>query len=106
MIICHHNKTGGRFDSLLDVGRGHENAVRDLARSFDTVVGVDPSPKMISTAGELGGKAPSRKPIRFVVDVAEKYSSIEGVKWSEDLLISAVAVGTLVLDVRLLARGS
>ncbi|OGM42410.1 hypothetical protein ABOM_008361 [Aspergillus bombycis] len=90
-IIRHHTETGGRFDSLLDVGCGHGNATRDLARLFDTVVGVDPSPQMINTARELGGDTSSGKPIRFAVEAAEKCSSVEGVEGGVDLLISAMA---------------
>jgi SAM-dependent methyltransferase len=102
-LLSHHQSTGGRLTTLLDVGCGPGTAVRTLAPYFTRAVGVDPSEGMIATARELGGVSGSGEEIRFVlgaidgVDSASESGSgpgevIERVPdASVDLIIAATA---------------
>ena len=124
-ILRHHADTGGRFNTLLDVGCGPGNATRDLAPSFDTVMGIDPGVEMIDLARQLGGTSKTDQCIQFQVGTAEDCANVPGItaENSVDLLVSAMAVshyytepiektnrglanqlpkGTLVLNARIL----
>lgn len=94
-VLTHHESTGGAFDFLLDVGCGPGNATRDVARSFDRALGVDPGEAMIAAARERGGRTRSGEEVRFEVGPAEAVSAVEGVPAGEgvDLVIAAMAVG-------------
>ncbi|KUJ21287.1 S-adenosyl-L-methionine-dependent methyltransferase [Mollisia scopiformis] len=70
-IIEHHTSTGGKLNTLLDVGCGPGTAVRALAPHFVQAIGIDPSGGMISTARSLGGTASEPTPIRFETATAE-----------------------------------
>lgn len=70
-IKNYHLSTGGRLDSLLDVGCGPGQAARSLAPHFDRAVGIDPSEGMIATALALENTGSKLGPIRFVVSSAE-----------------------------------
>lgn len=70
-IIDHHTSTGGKLDTLLDVGCGPGNAARALGVFFDHVIGLDPSDGMLETARSFGGESATSKPIRYEVSTAE-----------------------------------
>lgn len=70
-IIDHHVSTGGRLNTLVDVGCGPGTATRILAPHFQTAIGLDPSEGMITAARELGGVSADGKPIRFECSSAE-----------------------------------
>lgn len=74
-IVNHHISTGGKLDTILDVGCGPGNAVRDLAPHFTNAIGLDPSEGMISTALSLGGVSSNSQPIRFEISTAEDLGS-------------------------------
>ncbi|KAK2130433.1 hypothetical protein NOF04DRAFT_1214243 [Fusarium oxysporum II5] len=52
IILNHHTSTGGRLDTVLDVGCGTDQATRDLAPFFRNAIGIDPSEGMITSARE------------------------------------------------------
>ncbi|KAE8391195.1 S-adenosyl-L-methionine-dependent methyltransferase [Aspergillus alliaceus] len=91
-IISPHAATGGRFVTLLDIGCGHGNATRDLAPSFSTVIGVDPSPEMKNTARQIGGRTKPDRMIKYAVGAAEEFSHLTEAEGGVDLLIAATAV--------------
>jgi 2-polyprenyl-3-methyl-5-hydroxy-6-metoxy-1,4-benzoquinol methylase len=91
VVLSHHASTDGQFNLLLDVGCGPGNATRDLASSFDEVVGADPGEEMINAARELEGETKSGKKIRFEVCGAEELTKIEGLEGKVDLLTAAMA---------------
>ncbi|KAK3301742.1 S-adenosyl-L-methionine-dependent methyltransferase [Chaetomium strumarium] len=105
LVLDHHNATGGRLDTLLDVGCGPGTAVRTLAPHFAHALGIDPSEGMIATARSLGGyccsgsgSTPEKKePIRFEVSTVEELEmgiSRDGTgiqEGSVDLLVAATA---------------
>ncbi|OIW22582.1 S-adenosyl-L-methionine-dependent methyltransferase [Coniochaeta ligniaria NRRL 30616] len=74
-IIDHHTSTGGKLDTLLDVGCGPGTATRSLAPRFTHAFGIDPSEGMISTAQTLGGVTATSNPVRFEVSTAEELGS-------------------------------
>lgn len=74
-IIESHTSTGGRLDTILDVGCGPGTAVRALGPHFVNAIGFDPSEGMISTAHSLGGVSSNSKPVRFELSTAEELGS-------------------------------
>jgi len=88
-LLKQHTSTGGKLDTLLDVGCGPGTAVRTLGTRFQHAIGLDPSEGMIATAKELGGTSGSGEPIRFAVSGAEDLSGVAN--GSIDLLIAATA---------------
>ncbi|KAI0549695.1 methyltransferase [Xylaria curta] len=88
-LLKKHTSSGGKLDTLLDVGCGPGTAARALGTHFQHVIGLDPSEGMIASAIELGGTTGSGRPIRFTVSGAEDLSGIED--GSVDLLIAATA---------------
>lgn len=88
-VLERHTSTGGRLDTLLDVGCGPGTAARALSGRFSHVTGVDPSAGMISQARELGGTSRSGEAIRFEVSSAEGLECIED--GSVDLMVVATA---------------
>ena len=95
VVLNYHVSTGGHFESLLDVGCGPGNATRDLASTFERVLGVDAGAGMIESARQLGGTTKSGADITFEVSPAEEFSKIKGLEaGSIDLLTSATAVST------------
>ncbi|KAF3058391.1 hypothetical protein GL218_09496 [Daldinia childiae] len=88
-ILSRHTSTGGKLDTLLDVGCGPGIAVRALSTRFQHAIGFDPSEGMITGAKELGGTSGSGEPIRFEVSAAEDLSGIPD--GSIDLLTAATA---------------
>ena len=70
-IIDHHTSTGGKLDTLLDVGCGPGTTALDLAPQFKHILGLDPSEGMIETA-----RSSTTSPnIRFEVSTAEDLGS-------------------------------
>ncbi|KAI1805153.1 methyltransferase [Daldinia bambusicola] len=88
-VINRHTSTGGKLDTLLDVGCGPGIAVRALAPRFQHAFGFDPSKGMIAGAKELGGVSGSGEPIRFEVSTAEDLSGVPD--GSIDLITAATA---------------
>lgn len=92
-LLSYHASTSGAFDTVLDVGCGTGNAVRDLARSFEVAIGVDPGEEMIKAARRLGGNTAVDDPIAYYVAGAEELDTVEQLgEKSVDLLIAAMAV--------------
>ena len=88
-ILTHHEKTGGNFGTVLDIGCGPGNSARDLALYFEHVVGIDPSKEMTNAARSLGGTSKHGSPIEYITSDAE---ACEGVEWnSVDLLAAAMS---------------
>jgi len=93
-VLNHHAATGGQFSLLLDCGCGPGNATRDLASSFNQVIGTDAGAAMVLAARELGGKTKSGGDIKFEVSPAEELSHVKGLEGeSVDLITVAMAVG-------------
>ena len=88
-LLTQHTSTGGKLDTLLDVGCGPGTAVRTLATRFQHAIGFDPSEGMITSAKKLGGTSGSGDPIRFDVSSAEDLAGIAD--GSIDLLTAATA---------------
>ncbi|PWY77003.1 hypothetical protein BO70DRAFT_388390 [Aspergillus heteromorphus CBS 117.55] len=80
IVLRHHEQTGGTFHTLLDVGCGPGNATRDLARSFQRVVGIDAGQEMIQTARGLGGNTAAEASISYHVLGAEECDSVPGLE--------------------------
>ncbi|KAL7930233.1 S-adenosyl-L-methionine-dependent methyltransferase [Trichoderma chlorosporum] len=70
-IVNHHKSTGGRFDTIVDVGCGPGSATRGLAPYFSNVIGLDPSQGMVATARTFGGVSSESRPIQFEISTAE-----------------------------------
>lgn len=75
LVIDHHSSTGGQFDTIVDLGCGPGNTVRELAPKFQHAFGLDPSEGMIHTAKSLGGSTATGEPIRFEISSAEEIGS-------------------------------
>lgn len=88
-MIDRHVATGGKLDTLVDVGCGPGTATRSLAQHFAHAVGFDPSKGMITTAQSLGGTSSTSEPIRFEVSAAEDLGSLPDS--SVDLITAATA---------------
>ncbi|KAK5655894.1 hypothetical protein OQA88_5433 [Cercophora sp. LCS_1] len=95
-LLSRHTSTGGKLDTILDVGCGPGIAVRSLAPRFQHAIGLDPSGGMIAGATELGGVSASGGPIHFAVSSAEELSGIKD--GSVDLLVAATAAHWFDLD--------
>ncbi|MCJ1458638.1 hypothetical protein MMC28_009012 [Mycoblastus sanguinarius] len=70
-IIDHHTSTGGKLNTLLDVGCGPGTAAHALAPQFTRAIGLDPSEGMINSARSLVGASSTSEPIRFEISTAE-----------------------------------
>ncbi|KAI1382894.1 S-adenosyl-L-methionine-dependent methyltransferase [Hypoxylon trugodes] len=75
IVVDRHTATGGKLDTILDVGCGPGIAARGLAPHFAHAIGIDASDGMISTARSLGGISSSSEPIRFEISAAEDLGS-------------------------------
>ena len=76
-ILSHHEKTGGKFGCVLDLGCGPGNSTRDLGSHFDGAIGVDPSNEMTNAARGIGGYTKSGIPVKYVTSDGE---ACEGIK--------------------------
>jgi SAM-dependent methyltransferase len=92
-IFAEHAASGGGFGFVLDVGCGPGTATRDLALTFEHVVGVDPGEEMINVARERGGETTKGEKIRYEVCEAERIASAPGIPIGEvDMITVATAV--------------
>ncbi|KAF7949666.1 uncharacterized protein EAE97_003175 [Botrytis byssoidea] len=98
-VIQHHEKTGGQFNLVLDLGCGPGNATRDIAAYFEEAIGCDAGEAMIGAARKLGGKTKSGKDIVLVVGSGEEFLGLEEVKeGTVDLITVAMAVHWFDMD--------
>ena len=98
-LLSYHASTSGAFDTVLDVGCGSGNAIRDLAQSFEVAIGVDPGQEMIEAARRLGGSTAVDNPIAYYVAGAEQLETVEQLgEASVDLMIAAMAVRSHTLQ--------
>ncbi|KAI1095301.1 S-adenosyl-L-methionine-dependent methyltransferase [Rostrohypoxylon terebratum] len=74
-IVDNHAATGGKLDTVLDVGSGPGVAARGLAPHFAHVIGIDASEGMISAARSIGGVSSTSEPIRYEISGAEQLGS-------------------------------
>ncbi|KAM5347579.1 hypothetical protein ACJ41O_007403 [Fusarium nematophilum] len=101
-VINQHTSTGGKLDTLVDVGCGPGIAARALAPRFVHAFGLDHSNGMIESARKLGGVTSTSEPVRFEVSSAEELGSNlsppipEG---SVDLITAATAAHWFDMDV-------
>ncbi|KAK3384619.1 S-adenosyl-L-methionine-dependent methyltransferase [Lasiosphaeria ovina] len=94
IVLDYHTSTGGKFDTVLDVGCGPGRATRSLAAHFSQAIGIDPSDGMIATARSLGDSSSASEPVRFEVSTAEELGSRLSPPISEgsiDLITAATA---------------
>ncbi|KAM0154383.1 hypothetical protein ACHAQE_007244 [Botrytis cinerea] len=92
-VINHHEKTGGQFNRVLDLGCGPGNATRDIAGYFEEAIGCDAGEAMIGTAREMGGKTKSGKDIVWVIGSGEEFTGLEEVgEGTLDLITVAMAL--------------
>ncbi|KAI9713572.1 MAG: hypothetical protein M1820_000954 [Bogoriella megaspora] len=75
-----HAARGGSFEKLLDAGCGPGKATREMASSFDEVIGADAGPSMIETARNIGGITKTGKPIQWEISTAEELDKITGLE--------------------------
>ncbi|TGO64156.1 hypothetical protein BCON_0008g00030 [Botryotinia convoluta] len=98
-VIHHHEKTGGQFNLVLDLGCGPGNATRDIAGYFEEAIGCDAGEAMIGAARELGGKTKSGKDIVWAVGSGEEFMGLEEVReGTVDLITVAMAVHWFDMD--------
>ncbi|KAL4758908.1 putative S-adenosylmethionine-dependent methyltransferase [Aspergillus foveolatus] len=76
LIVEHHTSTGGKLDTLIDVGCGPGNVASNLSKHFVHTIGLDPSEGMIATARALNSSpADDSGKLRFEVSTAEDLGS-------------------------------
>lgn len=93
-VMDHHVSTGGKLETLLDIGCGPGTATRGLAPHFLHAIGLDPAEGMISTARSLGGSTAASEPIRFEISTAQElgqHLSPPIAESSVDLITAATA---------------
>ncbi|UNI13606.1 Trans-aconitate 3-methyltransferase [Purpureocillium takamizusanense] len=91
-VFEQHTSTGGRPDTLLDVGCGPGLVARALAPRFAHVIGLDPSEGMLAVASSLGGTSSTGDPIRWERGAAEDLDKLPGLApASVDLITAANA---------------
>ncbi|KAF2758082.1 S-adenosyl-L-methionine-dependent methyltransferase, partial [Pseudovirgaria hyperparasitica] len=71
LVLRVHTSTGGKLNSLLDIGCGPGTATASLAPHFTTALGLDASEGMIATARELHPSTTSTPNLTFAVSAAE-----------------------------------
>jgi trans-aconitate 3-methyltransferase len=100
-IVDHHEKTGGKLGTVLDVGCGSGNSTRDVAPYYDNAFGIDPSEAMTSAGREAGGKTKAGNPITYVTNDAEECEGIPD--GSIDLLTAAMSAYVKPMSIRVIA---
>lgn len=102
-VLGLHTAAGGSLGTVLDVGTGTGQVVRDVAPLFESAFGVDPGVEMIAKADELGGRTKVEEgkekegggKIVFLVAAAEEIDQLEEVEeGSVDLITAGMAVST------------
>lgn len=90
-VISHHTSTGGKLDTVVDIGCGPGLATFRLVPYFSTVIGLDPSEGMISEARSAldAFEQPGTTSIRFETSTAEDISSTLIPDGSVDLITAA-----------------
>ena len=84
LILTHHQSTGGKLDTLLDVGCGPGNSTRPLARYFKRAYGIDPGREMIGVARSISAEGgPETREGGSIVFVEGTAEELEG-PWRED----------------------
>jgi trans-aconitate 3-methyltransferase len=92
-MYAEHAASGGDFGFVVDVGCGPGIATRDLALTFEHVVGVDPGEEMINVARERGGETTKGEKVRYEVCEAERIALAPGIPIGEvDMITAATAV--------------
>lgn len=98
-IYSYHLSTGGKLDTVVDLGCGPGTATLKLAETFNTTIGLDPSEGMISAARALiNEKGPNGPVVRFDVSTAENISSELTPDGSVDLITAATCAHWFNLD--------
>jgi trans-aconitate 3-methyltransferase len=75
-LLIHHTSTGGKLNTLLDVGCGPGTATRSLSPHFHTAYGCDPSASMIGTAQVIPSTTLGGLPACYAVGAAESLELI------------------------------
>jgi trans-aconitate 3-methyltransferase len=75
LILDHHTATGGKTDTIMDVGCGPGLATGGLALHFAHVIGIDPSKGMVDTAQKHGIVSATGESARFEISSAEALGS-------------------------------
>lgn len=94
-VLALHHAAGGQFGTMLDVGTGTGQVVRDLAPRFAAAFAVDPSVEMIAKAAEAteGTDGNGRGNVVFLVCAAEDIDQLDEVEHgSVDLITAGMAV--------------
>lgn len=88
-VLALHRSAGGQFGTVLDVGTGTGQVVRDVGPFFGAAFGVDPSVDMIAKAAD--GTEGNR--VFFLVCAAEDIDKLDEVEHgSVDLITAGMAV--------------
>lgn len=77
-LLSHHTSSGGKLDTVVDLGCGPGIATFRLAEYFKTVIGLDPSEGMVNMARlqlETSGPSKSGADVSFEVSAAEDIDS-------------------------------
>ena len=74
-VVEKHTTTGGKLDTVLDLGCGPGTSTRMIAPYFAEAIGLDPSQGMIDTARAAGGTSSTSKPIIYELSTAEAMGS-------------------------------
>lgn len=90
MVMDKHISTGGQSVRVLDLGCGPGQATRQIAVSFEHVIGVDASPSMIDAARQTPCVSSTGEQARFEVCGAEDFDKVTGPE-SIDLITVAMA---------------
>lgn len=97
-VLALHTSAGGHFGTVLDVGTGTGQVVRDVGPFFDTAFGVDPGVEMIAKADELSGSKEGQGVV-FLVSAAEDIDKLDGIEQgSVDLITAGMAVRMVSFD--------
>lgn len=81
---------------LLDVGCGPGNATQDLAKCFDSAIGLDPGRELVETASHLGLTTATGESVKFLLSAAEDIDKVAALApGSVDLLTAAMSVSVL-----------
>ncbi|KAL1877011.1 hypothetical protein Daus18300_002620 [Diaporthe australafricana] len=88
-VLSLHQSAGGSFYSILDVGTGTGQVIRDVGPFFTTTFGIDPGAEMIAKARTIGGMTKTGKKIEFVTCAAEDLDKLSQVEHGSVNLVTA-----------------